>query len=86
LLPIGLIQAYSAIEYGTWYARSSELMQTSLMQNLRWLRVFGDVVFAVGVIALGLFVFNLFTSYRLRVKISEDEKIKGKDLGALAAR
>lgn len=86
LLPIGLIQAWSAIEYGTWYARSSELMQTNLMQNLRWLRVFGDVVFTVGVLALGLFMFNLFTSYRLRVKVSEETNIKDKDLRGLATR
>ena len=48
MLPIGLIQVSASINTGLWYARSSEVMQTPLIQNLRWLRVVGDVVFAGG--------------------------------------
>lgn len=54
LLPIGLIQFDAALEQGLWYARSSEVMQTPLIQNLRWLRVVGDVIFAAGAICFGL--------------------------------
>jgi nitric oxide reductase subunit B len=48
LLPIGLLQAYASVEYGTWYARSAELLQTPLINNLRWMRVIGDSLFAIG--------------------------------------
>lgn len=42
-------------------ARSAEFLQTGLMNNLRWLRVFGDSIFAIGVLVLGYFVFGLIT-------------------------
>jgi len=48
-----------------WYARSAELMGTDLMKTLRWLRVVGDTVFAVGVLALGWFVLGLKTGWSL---------------------
>ncbi|KAB2325445.1 nitric-oxide reductase large subunit [Betaproteobacteria bacterium SCN1] len=52
LLPIGLIQFHASVSEGLWYARSEAFMQQSLLQTLRWVRTFGDVVFIVG--ALGL--------------------------------
>ncbi len=61
LLPIGLMQTWASVEYGTWYARSAEFLQTGLMNNLRWMRVFGDSIFAIGALVLGYFVFSLFT-------------------------
>jgi hypothetical protein len=42
LLPVGLMQTWASVEHGYWYARSSEFMQTDLMQTLRWMRVPGD--------------------------------------------
>jgi nitric oxide reductase subunit B len=65
LLPIGLMQTWAAVEYGTWYARSAEFLQTGLMDTLRWLRVIGDTIFAVGVLALGWFVLGLLTGHSL---------------------
>ncbi|PRQ03700.1 Nitric oxide reductase subunit B [Enhygromyxa salina] len=59
LLPIGLLQTWASVEHGLWYARSAEFMQTSHMEVLRWLRVVGDTVFAVGILALGWFVLGL---------------------------
>jgi nitric oxide reductase subunit B len=59
LLPIGLMQTWASVEHGLWYARSPEFMQTSTMQNLRWLRVVGDTIFAVGMVAMGWFVTGL---------------------------
>ena len=59
LLPVGLMQTWASVEHGTWYARSAEFMQTPTMDTLRWLRVVGDTIFAVGVVALGWFVLGL---------------------------
>jgi len=59
LLPIGLAQTWASIEHGMWYARSADFMQQPFMQTLRWLRVVGDVIFSIGVMALAWFVFTL---------------------------
>jgi nitric oxide reductase subunit B len=61
LLPVGLLQTYASVETGYWYARSSEFMQTDLMQTLRWMRVPGDTIFFAGAVALVIFVFGLKT-------------------------
>jgi nitric oxide reductase subunit B len=61
LLPIGLMQTWAAVEYGTWYARSAEFLQTGLMDKLRWLRMIGDTTFALGALVLGYFVLGLIT-------------------------
>ena len=47
LLPVGLMQTLASVDHGYWYARSPEFMQTPIMQNLRWMRVVGDTVFAL---------------------------------------
>ncbi len=56
LLPVGLMQTWASVDRGYWYARSSEFLGTPLMQNLRWLRVPGDTLFAVGAVALVIFI------------------------------
>ncbi|REJ65734.1 MAG: nitric-oxide reductase large subunit [Planctomycetota bacterium] len=61
LLPVGLLQTKASVEHGYWYARSSEFMQTDLMQTLRWLRVPGDTIFFLGALALVVFVAGLKT-------------------------
>jgi nitric oxide reductase subunit B len=66
LLPVGLLQTWASVEHGYWYARSAEFMQTDLMNVLRWLRVVGDTIFTVGLIALGYFVLGLKTGWSLR--------------------
>lgn len=63
MFPIGIMQAMASIEQGTWYARSAEFMQTPAMQFLRWMRVPGDVLFAVGAALLGWFVVGLLTGH-----------------------
>lgn len=63
MLPVGLLQAMASIQRGTWYARSSEFLQSPQMQALRWMRVPGDVVFALGAALLGLFVVGLITGH-----------------------
>ena len=64
-LPRGLVQTWASINRGMWYARSAELLGTSLMETLRWLRVIGDTVFALGVLALGWFVLGLKTGWSI---------------------
>ncbi|MBU1094906.1 MAG: nitric-oxide reductase large subunit [Bacteroidetes bacterium] len=59
LLPVGLMQTWASVKYGYWYARSSEFLQTPLMDALRWTRAFGDSIFAVGAIVLVGFVLSL---------------------------
>jgi nitric oxide reductase subunit B len=65
LLPVGLLQTWASVEHGTWYARSAEFMQTPTMDTLRWLRVVGDTIFAVGILALGWFVLGLKTGWSI---------------------
>jgi nitric oxide reductase subunit B len=63
LLPVGLLQTWASVEYGLWDARSAEFLRTDLVNTLRWLRVIGDTIFAVG--ALGWFVLGLETGWSL---------------------
>jgi nitric oxide reductase subunit B len=66
MLPIGLMQAWASVTYGTWYARSAEFLHQGPMNTLRWLRIPGDSIFAIGALILGWFVLGLVTgrSYR----------------------
>ncbi|MFE1811883.1 nitric-oxide reductase large subunit [Metapseudomonas otitidis] len=52
LLPIGIIQFHASVSEGLWYARSEAFLQQDLLQTLRWVRTFGDVVFIVGALAM----------------------------------
>ena len=71
LLPVGLLQTWASVEHGMWYARSAEFLQTPLMDKLRWLRVFGDTIFAVGALGLAWFVIGLKTGWSFEKKSSE---------------
>jgi nitric oxide reductase subunit B len=66
LLPVGLMQTWASVKYGYWYARSAEFLATPLMQDLKWARVFGDTIFALGAIALVVFVFGLALGYSVK--------------------
>jgi nitric oxide reductase subunit B len=66
LLPVGLLQTWASVEHGYWYARSSEFMQTPILQTFRWMRVPGDTVFFLGAVALVLFVAGLKTGASFR--------------------
>lgn len=65
LLPIGLIQFSASLEHGLWYARGMEVMQTELIQNLRWLRAIGDVIFALGALSFAVAVLDKVGLYKL---------------------
>jgi nitric oxide reductase subunit B len=76
LLPVGLLQAWASVEHGMWYARSAEFMQTPLMDRLRWMRLVGDTIFALGSITLGWFVLGLKTGWSLKDE-SADVRLPG---------
>jgi nitric oxide reductase subunit B len=82
LLPVGLLQAWASVTHGMWYARSAEFMQTDLMDTLRWLRVVGDTIFAVGVVALGVFVVGLKTGWSIAGQESELRELSKAPAGA----
>ncbi len=63
MLPVGMMQAWASVEFGTWYARSAEFLQTPLLTRLRWMRMFGDSLFAFGALVLGWFVLGLVTGH-----------------------
>lgn len=68
LLPIGVWQTIASIGEGYWYARSYEFMQSDTMQVLRWLRVPGDTLLAVGEVLLVIFIIGLKTGWSLKEK------------------
>jgi nitric oxide reductase subunit B len=59
VLPVGLLQTWASVEHGYAYARSPELLQTPVMATLRWLRVPGDTIFAVGALVIVAFIFGV---------------------------
>ncbi len=84
LLPIGVLQTKAAIEQGTWWARSAEFLQTPLMDMLRWLRVPGDVLFAVGAVLLAWFLVGLKTGWSLERTEVVQPQAEPERLGAAA--
>lgn len=66
LLPVGLLQTWASVEHGLWFARSAEFLQSEGMDTLRWLRIVGDTIFALGIVGLGWFVAGLKTGWSLQ--------------------
>jgi nitric oxide reductase subunit B len=59
LLPAGIYQAYQSVTHGLWFARSPEVIHSKVMESLVWLRVPGDIVFALGALLLALYALKL---------------------------
>jgi len=66
LLPAGIYQAHAAITRGLWYARSPEIIHSGVMETLVWLRVPGDVLFAIGAGFLALYALRLLRGRKTR--------------------
>ena len=66
LFPQGLIQTYQSFTRDYAYARSAEVIHSPLMQALVWMRVPGDLVFTIGVIAFALFMVRALFGRRPR--------------------
>ncbi|MFZ0705584.1 MAG: nitric-oxide reductase large subunit [Candidatus Korobacteraceae bacterium] len=81
MLPVGLLQAWASVEYGTWYARSAEFMQTPMLVRLRWMRMFGDTLFAFGALVLGWFVLGLVTGHSFdKTAVLEEGELNTREL------
>ncbi len=65
LLPVGLLQTVASVNHGLWYARSEAFLGTGIMDTLKWARIIGDTLFAVGTITLSWFVLGLKTGWSL---------------------
>jgi nitric oxide reductase subunit B len=63
LLPIGLAQTFASVETGLWYARSADFLQLPWLETLRWMRIFGDTLFAIGAGAFAWFMIGLITGW-----------------------
>jgi nitric oxide reductase subunit B len=59
LLPAGIYQAWASVTQGLWYARSAEVVHSRVMETLVWMRVPGDIVFAVGAVLLAAYALRL---------------------------
>ncbi len=73
VLPVGVLQTWASVEVGTWWARSAEFLKTPVMDTLRWMRVPGDTVFALGALLLGYFVLGLATGWSLERRGAVEE-------------
>ncbi|WP_196892445.1 nitric-oxide reductase large subunit [Aureivirga marina] len=66
LLPVGLAQTVASVNEGMWYARSAEFQQQEYIRTLKWLRLVGDTVFAIGSLTLIYFIIGLKTGWSLK--------------------
>jgi nitric oxide reductase subunit B len=64
LLPAGIYQAYHSLATGLWFARSPEIIHSRVMETLVWLRVPGDMVFALGALLLAVYAARLLRGPR----------------------
>lgn len=55
LVPAGIYQAYVSITQGLAAARAPEVIHSPLVETLVWMRVPGDIVFAIGGVFLGVY-------------------------------
>jgi len=79
LMPIGFIQFHASASVGLWYARSEAFMQQDLLQTLRWVRTFGDVVFIIGAFSVSWQVLlGIFSGSRMNA-IPIDPTKNGKE-------
>jgi len=76
LLPVGLLQTWASVEHGMWYARSADFLQTPLMDKLRWLRVVGDTIFALGALGIGWFILGLKTGWSFADQSEEPSAVE----------
>ncbi|MBO1520110.1 nitric-oxide reductase large subunit [Oceanisphaera pacifica] len=83
LLPVGVIQFIASASEGLWYARSESFMQQGLLQTLRWIRTFGDIVFIVGALAV---TWQVIIGLHSSGKQAEHDNIAEQDTPELAAK
>jgi nitric oxide reductase subunit B len=74
ILPVGLLQTWASVKHGYWYARSAEFLQSPTMDTLRWLRVVGDTIFAIGAVTFVAAV-GTITLRRKRTTVDDDGEV-----------
>ena len=84
LLPLGTLQLFASLEKGYWYARSAEFMQQPFVDMLVWMRVPGDTIFAIGALALAIFVAGLWLFPRREDEQRAHEAIQGENAAGTA--
>ncbi|MDP2722272.1 MAG: nitric-oxide reductase large subunit [Bacteroidales bacterium] len=65
VLPVGLAQTVASVKHGLWYARSAEFLESPTLETVRWMRVIGDTIFAIGALYLAWFIFGLKTGWSI---------------------
>lgn len=77
LIPNGFYQLAISINHGTWYARSAEVISSPWMRWTVWLRIPGDIMFAIGGIAMFFFTVNaIFAIFRFPVQTAKQAELK----------
>jgi nitric oxide reductase subunit B len=88
MLPVGLLQTWASVKNGYWFARSAEFLHGPGMERLRWMRIFGDTLFAMGavsfVVAIGRM--TLGPTHRRRIKVPAVAPSVKKGVPGLAPR
>ncbi|HEX6792480.1 MAG TPA: cbb3-type cytochrome c oxidase subunit I, partial [Casimicrobiaceae bacterium] len=78
LLPAGIYQAWASVSRGLWFARSPAIIHSKVMESLVWLRVPGDVVFAIGGVLLAVYALMLLRR-PMRDAIAAAPRLQGAD-------
>lgn len=74
LIPNGFYQLAESINHGTWFARSAEVISSPWMRWTVWLRIPGDVVFAIGTLAIFIFTIRaIIAVFRFPVGVTPKE-------------
>ncbi|RMF23796.1 MAG: nitric-oxide reductase large subunit [Cyanobacteria bacterium J083] len=58
MIPNGFYQLIQSVNYGTWYARSAEVIGSPWMRATVWLRMPGDIIFTIGALGMVGFTFR----------------------------
>ncbi|CAN5116714.1 nitric-oxide reductase large subunit [soil metagenome] len=69
LLPQGLMQTHASFTESYAYARSAEFIHSPIMETLVWVRVPGDVIFSLGVVAFAAFLVQALWSSRRAARV-----------------
>ena len=71
------MQTWASVEHGLLVRPQSGVhADTDVMQTLRWLRVPGDTIFALGAVALVWFVAGLKTGHSLKSGANDDSQAR----------
>ncbi|CAN7756942.1 nitric-oxide reductase large subunit [Variovorax sp. LjRoot84] len=78
LLPAGIYQAWASVTQGLWYARSAEIVHSRVMEILVWMRVPGDIVFALGAVLLAGYALRLLRRPASQSAPQTSPRLKGR--------